>query len=340
MAEDAALEAACCRVLEAAFAPEAVEASPLFGAAVVPLGLSFISRERGVAALESVLRAQGDDGRIPATAGMSGLVLPLVSSVFRWVFLSMPEHEPQLSLRVRSLLEPLDRLHRSLYDRSEPLYRAGVADDRVLGPGAADGVLDVGINAILVQAETDLMDVAMRTGHPAQEMLVRRTRRAATLVKRTWSGDDELYRSRDASGAVEPPGADGLLLLYCGAALPAHAAAISERYLREGKGFWSPQPLSTLPVEHPDYRPDEPGRGAVSPLLNWMLVDGLSRYGFEGRARALHDATLSLCRSAGIWEAYDASTGEGVGAPDAPVTAALILNMIRDPWFDRVRCMY
>jgi hypothetical protein len=345
--EDSVLESSCRRILVGAQTDAVGEVCPptmsLGSWAVVAAGLSHISRERGVAALESVFQCQREDGVIPRTVGASdGMALPIFASVFRWMFLYLSGVEPSLATRLGRLLTRLDRLHGRLFRRRDPIHLSSAADERVLSrnPTPDGSVLDVGVNATLVQAETDLMDVAMQTGVPANMMLVRRTRRAAVLLKRSWSADDGLFRSRRGDGWIDPPTAEGLLPLYAGVARPPHARVIWERYLEPGRGFWSPHPLSTLPVEHPDHDPGQPGRGAVCPLLSWMMLDGLQRYGLGGHARQLHHATLHLAREAGIFEAYDSQTGAGIGAAGDPVTAAVILMMLRAPYWDQERCIY
>jgi hypothetical protein len=344
--EDSVLESTCRRVLVGARTAAGGEVCPptlsLGAWAVVAAGLCHISRERGVAALESVFQRQREDGLVPASAAArDGLALPIFASVFRWMFLHLSGVEPPLAARLGRLLTRLDRLHGQLFRRRDPVHWSSPGDERVLRVVSAIDrpALDVGVNAVLVQAETDLMDVAMQTRVPAHGMLVRRTRRATVLLKRSWSGEDGLFRSwRD--GWVDPPTAEGLLPLYAGVAHPPHARVIWERYLEPGRGFWSLHPLSTLPVEHPDYEPGAPGRGAVCPLLSWLMLDGLQRYGLGGHAHQLHHATLHLAREFGIHEAYDSQTGVGVGGPDDPVTAAVILMMLRAPYYDRERCIY
>ena len=43
-------------------------------------------------------------------------------------------------------------------------------------------------------------------------------------------------------------------------------------------------------------------RGPVWTNINWFLMRGLERYGYEGQAKRLRETIISLCRSQGFYE--------------------------------------
>jgi hypothetical protein len=193
----------------------------------------------------------------------------------------------------------------------------------------------VGFNSLLVQADSDLADVAIHTGFPTRLVIARRTLRAQAVADRLWREELGMFASRcgDAWGG---PSAAGLLPLWAGAAPRPKAREMVARHLGPGLGFWSRHPLSTVPFDSPGYCPGRAAGGALSPLLDWLMIRGLYRYGSEDQAGRLNDTMLALAQEKGIWEAYDSETGEGVGAHGSPVTAALVMDLIKTPYhYDR-----
>lgn len=298
---------------------------------MVALGLAFVRLDLSAAALEAIVAGQRPDGLIPAGEGVG---LPLVASVLRFVFHAARLHRRELEGRLGRLVGPLERFHEQLY-RGHHLHACQPADERVaagLARRQEARVMEVGLNAILIQAESDLADVAVYAGCETQQMLVRRTRRAQALSRKLWREEIACYSSRDAAGWVGTPCGESLLPLYAGSALPWQARRLQERYLRPGSGFWTTRPLASLPREDPSFCAGEEGRGAVSPLLSWLMIFGLYRYGFDELAAQLNEAMVALAREAGLHAAYDAETGAGLGRTPDPVTAAVVLSLLRAPY--------
>jgi glycogen debranching enzyme len=69
-------------------------------------------------------------------------------------------------------------------------------------------------------------------------------------------------------------------------------------------------------------------RGPVWPMINWVLHEGLRRYGFTDDAREIRRALLELVRREGFWEHYNATTGRGQGTEQVSWTAALVLDLL------------
>lgn len=61
---------------------------------------------------------------------------------------------------------------------------------------------------------------------------------------------------------------------------------------------------------------------------NWLIIDGLARYGFAAEAEALRLSTLELVRKSGFREYFNPLTGEPAGVSDFAWTAALTVNLL------------
>jgi glycogen debranching enzyme len=64
--------------------------------------------------------------------------------------------------------------------------------------------------------------------------------------------------------------------------------------------------------------------------MNWLIIDGLRRYGFEAEADALRLKTLAVVAKSGFYEYYHPLTGEPAGAKDFSWTAALTVDLLSD----------
>jgi glycogen debranching enzyme len=62
--------------------------------------------------------------------------------------------------------------------------------------------------------------------------------------------------------------------------------------------------------------------------MNWMIIDGLKRYGFKDHAAALRESTLELITKSGFFEYYDPVSGEPAGAKQFSWTAALTIDLL------------
>jgi glycogen debranching enzyme len=69
-------------------------------------------------------------------------------------------------------------------------------------------------------------------------------------------------------------------------------------------------------------------RGPVWIILNWLLYNGLIRYGYAELAEALRSDSLKLMARSGFWEYYDPRDGSGCGSPDFSWSAALALEFL------------
>jgi glycogen debranching enzyme len=76
------------------------------------------------------------------------------------------------------------------------------------------------------------------------------------------------------------------------------------------------------------FLPTQYWRGPVWVNINWFLMRGLERYGYEEQAERLGETIISLCRDQGFYEYYDPTTGFGHGSDLFSWTAALFLDVM------------
>jgi glycogen debranching enzyme len=77
--------------------------------------------------------------------------------------------------------------------------------------------------------------------------------------------------------------------------------------------FWTPFPIPTSPTDAETFAPDTYWRGNVWPCINWLVYQGLLRYGYQELANELAARSLALLQQSGFWEYYHPLTGQGLG---------------------------
>lgn len=91
--------------------------------------------------------------------------------------------------------------------------------------------------------------------------------------------------------------------------------------------FWTTYPIPTSPTNVPAFAPEHYWRGNVWMPVNWLIYEGLRRYGYHQLASQLAEKTVEMTRRSGFREFYHPLTGEGLGA-HFQSWAGLVLDMI------------
>ncbi|UFN47514.1 hypothetical protein LPC08_16000 [Roseomonas sp. OT10] len=185
-------------------------------------------------------------------------------------------------------------------------------------------VADVGTNAILLRAEQDLLDLAIRFGTPEEAAeIAGRIARMEAALERLWDGRLSHYLARDLIAGEPIPlrGSAGFLPLFAGQA--RHAAELAERLEEWGRSVRALVP-STDPG-HPLFEPLRYWRGPVWAVVNWMIAEGLRRCGQEAMADRVAGDTRGLIAAEGFSEYFDPLTGQGIGGGTFSWTAAIWL---------------
>ena len=85
--------------------------------------------------------------------------------------------------------------------------------------------------------------------------------------------------------------------------------------------------VTTTAKTEPTWEPRRYWRGPVWIIMNWFIMEGLERYGYDDLAEIIRQDTLGLIETAGFREYYDARDGSGCGSVDFSWSAALALEM-------------
>ena len=154
-------------------------------------------------------------------------------------------------------------------------------------------------------------------GPTAERLAADYRRLAATMNRVLWSEAAGLYLDELPSGLSGRVAASNFLPLAAGIPDARQAARMVET-LRDPARFWGEWILPTIARDDPAFRDQQYWRGSIWPPLNYLVLQGLRRYGFGAFASELarKGAEMFLAdrrRTGGCRENFDARTGEGCG---------------------------
>jgi hypothetical protein len=142
-----------------------------------------------------------------------------------------------------------------------------------------------------------------------------------------WDEGDGMYydRNEKTGQLVKVKSATCFMPLFAGAATPERAKRIIREHLLNEKEFWLAYPVASYAKTEPDYYqgshklPNGSNecnwRGPTWAPTNYMIFQGLMRYGYRAEAKVLADRLfeMALVRNLVLREYYDAETGFGLG---------------------------
>jgi glycogen debranching enzyme len=195
-------------------------------------------------------------------------------------------------------------------------------------------VQDTLFNAVAYQAHEDLIALAEEIGEPTSEIERWRFRLRRAYNNKLWDDEEGLYFAYDARHhqAVRENGVATFMALYAGLADRAQAEVLVGAHL-ENPEEYAPDAHSRFRVPSQAknnyfYEPRRYWRGPVWILINWMVMQGLERYGYRELAEQVRQDSLALMASAGFFEYYDPRDGTPAGASDFSWSAALALELV------------
>lgn len=187
------------------------------------------------------------------------------------------------------------------------------ADARALTEGGWFSVESMDYNAVRVADMEALAKIAEALGKPEDVgMWERRIEAVRRAFQAKMIFNDRPY---DLAGSDEQPilqdSAGQFTTLFGGMLTRAQVDGLVNQ-LRESR-FWTPFPITTSPTDDAKFDPETYWRGNVWPCVNWLIYQGLRRYGCDDLADELAARGMGLLEQSGFWEFYHPMTGEGLG---------------------------
>jgi hypothetical protein len=217
----------------------------------------------------------------------------------------------------------------ALYSVQRRLRRKGYGINKILDHSMFT-IEDLAYNCILIRANEHLQHIAKTLRTEIPEDLQASMQLSPKTLEELWDPYTEQYYARDfvTHRLLKEPSIESLMPLYAGTISPEHAALLVKT-LENEHVFGPAFPVPSTPLNSTWYDADRYWQGPTWINMNWLIIDGLRRYGFKDHAAALREGTLELMQKHGFYEYYNPETGEPLGARNFSWTAALAIDLTK-----------
>jgi glycogen debranching enzyme len=259
----------------------------------------------------------------------------------RWLHLFeaiQPEALPEFQRGDTRYVAATERPNRTEYERFiyliDVFRRMNYAPRELLAhsPFLAQDVL---FNAILFRADEDLRELAIGLGEPTDEIDGWRNQMRQNFDVRFWDERAGLYYDYDVRTEKSIPvnTAATFLPLFAGLPSKEQARRLVEDHLLN-RAEYAPNEkilhqVTTTAQTEPTWEARRYWRGPVWVIMNWLILEGLKRYGYDDVADMIQQDTLGLIEKSGFREYYDPRDGSGCGSTDFSWSAALAIELSR-----------
>ena len=258
----------------------------------------------------------------------------------RWLHLFdsiQPEALPEFQRGDTRYVPAIERPHRAEYERFIyliDLFRKLRYESNELLAHAPFLVQDILFNSILFRADEDLRALALNIRQPTEELDAWLHHMWLNFDTRFWNNKAGLYYDYDIrSGKPIPVNtASTFLPLFAGLPSVKQTHRLVEEQLRNPAkyafGDAIHHGITTTARDEPAWEARRYWRGPVWIIMNWFIIEGLHRYGYDELAQTIRKDTLGLIEAGGFREYYDPRDGSGCGSTDFSWSAALALELL------------
>lgn len=191
-------------------------------------------------------------------------------------------------------------------------------------------VEDLAFNCVFIRANTVLKQIAKTIGYELPESLRSSMSLSETALENLWDESAGQYFSRSfvSHKLIEEPTIATLLPLYAGSITKERAARLVD-LLKRPKEFSPSWPVPSVPLNSTYFDPYKYWQGPTWVNTNWLIIDGLSRNGYEAEAKVLKNRTLEMVSKSGLYEYFNPLNAKPAGAANFSWTAALTIDLLK-----------
>ncbi len=218
----------------------------------------------------------------------------------------------------------------ALYDAQRRLRRKEYNINKIL-EHSLFAIEDLAFNCIFVRANEHLLEIAKSIRADIPEELTARMYKTARALDELWDPYTESYYPRDFTThrLLKEQSVAGLLPLYAGCISKERAATLVKSLENEHL-FGPAYPVPSAPLNSTWFNPVRYWQGPTWFNMNWLIIQGLRRYGYHDHADALAELMVEMAQEHGFYEYFNPLTGQGLGAPDFSWTAALVIDVLKE----------
>jgi hypothetical protein len=241
-----------------------------------------------------------------------------IVNAFRRDTKHVPPGQRMSNVEAAAYWAALRRLRRKAYNSEAILSRSLFA------------VEDLTFNCILIRANDCLAEIAKAIGHDLPIKLSQQMAKTKTALEQLWDENHSEYFSRSfvSHKLIEEPTIATFMPLYAGAVSKERAEQLVN-LLKRRRTFAARWPVPSVPLNSPDFEAHKYWQGPTWVNTNWLIVEGLKRYGFDDEAKLLAERTIELVAKNGPSEYFSPLDGSPAGAPNFSWTAALTIDLLK-----------
>ncbi|MDQ4143980.1 MAG: alpha,alpha-trehalase, partial [Actinomycetota bacterium] len=245
-----------------------------------------------------------------------------------------PDQVPSYQRADTKVVSSQDRPVRAEYERYA--YLVGLFDERDYNEARIREdcpflVQDALFNVLLCQADRDLAEIARILNKDPSPFEDRAEKTARAMNQKLWNEEHATYLDFDLvdNRPLQVFTTAGFLPLFAGVSDEDQARRMVEALESPcyGLGDESVRAVPSYDRYGYGFSTDRYWRGPVWINLDWLLMRGLERYGFDEQADHLRQTITDLIENEGFHEYYDPITSKGHGSGFFSWTAALFLDV-------------
>ncbi len=216
------------------------------------------------------------------------------------------------------LFSVVRRLRRKQYDINRILIRSHFI------------IEDVFYNAILIRANTLVGEIADEIGERIPSATLSYMNKASHAINDLWDDHDHTFYSRMfiTRQPIKVASIESLMPLYSGV-ISKEKADLLVAQLKDPNRFATNYPVPSVPRNSPYFNHRRYWQGPTWLNTNWLIADGLERYGYLSEAHQIRQTSLDLVRKSGFSEYFSPLDGFAAGIAPFSWTAALTIDLLR-----------
>lgn len=230
----------------------------------------------------------------------------------------VPPDERMTTIESLMLYHVVRRLRRKQYNTDHVIMRPHYA------------IEDLFFNSILIRSNHLLMDIAKEIGETIPVPTLTYMNKASKMLSELWDEETGQYYSRQfiTKTLIKEPSIAALMPLYAGTISKSQAKKLVAS-LKDDQVFGANFPVPSVPLNSKYFNHRRYWQGPSWINTNWLIIDGLERYGFTDEAASLRNRSLELVQRSGFFEYFSPIDGYGAGIAPFSWTAALTIDLLK-----------
>lgn len=188
---------------------------------------------------------------------------------------------------------------------------------------------DISFNSIFIRANGLLREIAKTLNRPLPEKLLSKMQNTENSLEQLWDPYTGQYYSKDtiSNQLIKISTIGSVLSLYSGVISKERAKELV-KLLGSKHLFNTDYPVPSVPVNSSWFKEKTYWQGPTWINTNWLIIDGLRRYGYQAEANNLQSKTIDLVAKSGINEYFSPINGDSAGAKNFSWTASLTIDLL------------